>query len=68
MPFKNFIFSRLNLCNDTFEIKTSQIIYNLYAIKSLTDNIELISMTHKYGHGISNTILQELDTENALLQ
>ena len=39
-----------------------------YAIKSLTNNSELINITHKYGDGISHTILEELDTEYALLQ
>ena len=38
------------------------------AIKSLTNNTELINITHKYGHGILYTILEELDTEYALLQ
>ena len=49
-------------------IKTPKSILFLYAIKSLTNNTELINTTDKYGHEISYTILEELDTEYALLQ
>ena len=50
------------------KIKTPKSILFPYAIKSLTNNTELINITHKYVHGISYTILEELDTEYALLQ
>ena len=52
----------------TGKIKTPKSILFLYAIKSLTNNTELINIKHKYGHGISYTILKELDTEYVLLQ
>ena len=50
------------------KIKTPKSILFPYAIKSLTNNTELINITHKYGHGTSYTITEELDTEYALLQ
>ena len=34
----------------------------LYAIKSLTSNVELINMVNRCGHGISYTQLEEIDT------
>ena len=49
-------------------IKSLKSILFPYTIKSLTNNSELINITHKYGDGISHTILEELDTEYALLQ
>ena len=39
-----------------------------YAIKSLTNNTALINITHKFGHGVSYSILEVLDTENVFLQ
>ena len=33
-----------------------------YAIKSLTNNVELINMVNRCGHGISYTLLEEIDT------
>ena len=50
------------------KIKTPKSIVFPYTIKSLTNNTELINITHKCGHGISYTNLEELDTEYALLQ
>ena len=50
------------------KIKTPKSILFPYVIKSLTNNTELINIAHKYVHGISLTILEELDTEYALLQ
>ena len=50
------------------KIKTPKSIVFPYTIKSLTNNTELINITHNCGHGISYTILEELDTEYALLQ
>ena len=35
-------------------------------IKSLTDCTELINIVCRYGHGISFTILEELETEYAI--
>ena len=50
------------------KIKTPKSILFPHAIKSLSNNTVLINITHKYVHGISYTILEELDTEYALLQ
>ena len=49
-------------------IKTPKSILFPLAIKSPRNNTELIKIIHKHGHGISFTILQDLDTEYALLQ
>ena len=41
-----------------------------YTIKSLTNNTELITITlsSRFGHGVSYSILEELETENAFLK
>ena len=50
------------------KIKTPKSILFPYAIKSLTNNAELINITHKYSHGISYTNSGALDTEYAFFQ
>lgn len=50
------------------KIKTPKSILYPYTIKSLTNNTELITLTNRFGHGVSYSILEELETENALLQ
>ena len=47
------------------KIKTPKSILFPQAIKTLTNNTELISITNKLGHGVCYSILQELATENA---
>ena len=42
--------------------RTPKHILLLYAIKSLTNNVELINMVNHCGHGISHTQLEEIDT------
>ena len=49
------------------KIKTPKSILFPYAIKSLTNNTELINITHKYVHGISYNS-GALDTEYAFFQ
>ena len=34
-------------------------------MKSLTNNTEIINLTNKFGHGISYTLLEEIETEIA---
>ena len=47
------------------KVRTPKSILFPYNIKMLTNNTELINMTNKLGHGISYTLLEELETENA---
>ena len=43
---------------------TKSVLYP-YAIKTLTNCTELITVTNRLGHGISYTLLEEMGTENA---
>ena len=47
----------------TFKIPKS--ILFPYTMKSLTNNTEIINLTNKFGHGISYTLLEEIETEIA---
>ena len=47
------------------KIKRPKSILFPQAIKTLTNNRELISITNKLGHGVCYSVLQELVTENA---
>lgn len=47
------------------KFKTPKSIIFPQAIKTLTKNTELTSITNKLGHGVCYSILQELATENA---
>ena len=47
-------------------IKKTKSIINLSVIKSLTNCTELITLNNKLGHGVGDSILEELFTENEL--
>ena len=47
------------------KIKTPKSILYPSVIKSLTNCTELITLNNKLGHGVSDSILEELFTENA---
>lgn len=49
------------------QIKTPKSILFPYCIKSLTNNTELVNISCKLGHGMSYSMIEELDTENAYL-
>lgn len=50
------------------KIKTPKSILFPRIIKMLTNFTELINITNWFGHGVSYTITEELDTENAFLK
>ena len=43
-------------------IKPPKQILLSYAVKTLTTNVELVSILNRYGHGISYSQLEEIDT------
>ena len=45
-------------------MKTPKSVLYPYAIKDLTNCTGLITMTNRLGHGISYTLLEEVETEN----
>ncbi len=49
------------------KVKTPKSILFPYCIKTLANNTELINIASKLGHGISYSMIEELDTENAYL-
>ena len=48
------------------KIKLSQQIPLPYAVKTLTDNVELVEMLNRCGHGIAYSQLKEINTELCL--
>ena len=46
-------------------IKTTKNVLYPYTIKTLTNRTELINLTNRLGHGISYSMLEEMETENA---
>ena len=64
---KNSIAQDTVCCVSGGKIKTPKSVLLPAVVKSLCNNVEVIKLTNNYGHGVSYNLIEEIETEHALM-
>ena len=67
MRLKNSIAQDIVYCVSGGKTKTPQSVLFSTVVKSLCNNVEVVKLINNYGHGISYNLIEEIETEHALM-
>ena len=67
MRLKNSIAQDIVYCVSGGKTKTPKSVLFPTVVKSLCNNVEVVKLINNYGHGISYNLIEEIETEHALM-